>query len=164
MLVSEVPAGKSGDDIEVEDAERTALDNDEEAATAREDATVTTLVAATVALAASSLPAPFSTASNTLSLATFLADDGKKRVQKKAIRILRSMSRCLRINRTMRMKKNRAAKMSIRSSQSDFSRAVMRCFEVTMRLSRTSCVVEVDFREAVDASEKRKIIHKDAGK
>ena len=42
--------------------------------------------------------------------------------------------------------------MSIRSSQSDFSSAVMRCLEVVMSESRTSCVVDVDFRFAVDDS------------
>ena len=86
--------------------------------------------------------------------AAVLRVDGINRVHQKAIRILRSTKRCLRINRTTRMKKTRAAMISNRSSQSDFSRAVMRCFEVVMRLSRTSCVVDADFREAVEASTK----------
>ena len=53
---------------------------------------------------------------------------------------------------TTRTKKMRPAKMSMRSSQSDFSSAVMRCLEVVMSESRTSCVVDVDFRFAVDDS------------
>ena len=42
--------------------------------------------------------------------------------------------------------------MSMRSSQSDFSKAVMRCFDVCSKLSRVSCVEEAERREAVDAS------------
>ena len=102
---------------------------------------------ATLAIVEDVAVTPFSRVS-----AAVLRVEGINRVHQKAIRILRSTKRCLRMNRTTRMKKTRAAMISNRSSQSDFSRAVMRCFEVVMRLSRTSCVEDADFREAVEAS------------
>lgn len=59
-------------------------------------------------------------------------------VHQSAIRSPRSINRCLRIKRTTRMKKRKADKMIIRSSQSAFSRAVMSCLEVSMRELRES--------------------------
>ena len=141
--------------VSIEDEE---LDNEVDIDAAAEVATDRTLDATIVALAITGLAEPFSMASTTASLTTLTValltltgdDEGKKRVQKNAIRKLLSIRRCLRINSTTRTKKRRAAKMSMRSSQSDFSRAVMRCLEVTIRLSRTSCVEEVDLSAAVD--------------
>lgn len=98
---------------------------------------------------------PFSIASTAPRLAAGIPRElvGRKRVHQNMIRKPRSTIRCFRMKRTTRMKKSSAARMSSRSSQSDFSSAVMRCFEVTMRLSSTSCVEEADFSEAVDCSE-----------
>lgn len=48
------------------------------------------------------------------------------------------------------MKKPKAERMRRRSSQSAFSRAVMSCLEVLMRLLSMSCVVEADCIVAVD--------------
>ncbi len=50
------------------------------------------------------------------------------------------------------MKKDNAAKMRSRSSQSAFSSAVIRCFEVPIKFVRVSCVVDVVRKEAVDVS------------
>lgn len=98
---------------------------------------------------------PFSIASTTSGLAVGIPRElvGRKRVHQNMMRKPRSTIRCFKMKRTTRMKKSSAARMSSRSSQSDFSSAVMRCFDVTMRLSSTSCVEEADFSEAVDCSE-----------
>lgn len=50
------------------------------------------------------------------------------------------------------MKKRKADKMIIRSSQSAFSRAVMSCLEVSMRELRESWVCEVARSIAVESS------------
>lgn len=49
-------------------------------------------------------------------------------------------------------KKTTAEMMRRRSSQSDFSRAVMSCLDVPMTAVSVSCVEEVDLRLAVEAS------------
>ena len=125
--------------------------------TAEEDTTELARDAATVNAVATTVEAtlladkdtwPFSIASN----ASSPLKSGTNRVHHSAMRSPRSTSRCLRMKSTTRTKKMRPAKMSIRSSQSDFSSAVMRCLEVVMSESRTSCVVDVDFRFAVDDS------------
>lgn len=77
---------------------------------------------------------------------------GRNRVHQNATRRLRSMIRCLVMKRTTKMKNMNADIINIRSSQSDFSSAVMRCFDVPMRLARVSCVDDVERRDAVDAS------------
>lgn len=79
-------------------------------------------------------------------------NEGMNLVHQNAIRRLRSTSRCLRMNRTTKMKNRREARIRRRSSQSDFSKAVMRCFEVTIKPSKTSCVEEAERRFAVEAS------------
>ena len=112
------------------------------------DAVATTVDATLLAVADNDI-SPFSIARS----ASSPLKSGMKRVQKKAIRKLRSTRRCLRMKSTMRMKKRRVAKMSMRSIQSDFSSAVMRCLEVLMSVSRTSCVDEVDWRFLVEDSD-----------
>ena len=77
---------------------------------------------------------------------------GMRRVHQNAMRRLRSTMRCLRMKNTTRMKKARLARMSRWSSQSDFSSAVVRCFEVVMSEESTSCVEDADLSEAVDDS------------
>ena len=110
--------------------------------------------AAMVMSATEEVRAPFSIASAMFS-ATRLApldEEGMNRVHQKAMRRLRSTRRCFKMNRTTRMKNRSAARMSMRSSQSDFSSAVMRCFEVDISDESTSCVVDVDLRAAVEDS------------
>ena len=77
---------------------------------------------------------------------------GKNLVHQKAILNPRSMIRCFRINKTTRRKKTNPEMIRIRSSQSDFSRAVMSCLEVNMTLLRTSCWRDVERRVAVEES------------
>ena len=79
-------------------------------------------------------------------------NEGMNLVHQNAIRRLRSTSRCLRMNRTTSTKNASAAAMSSRSSQSDFSSAVMSCFEVPMSMLSTSCILEADLSAAVDDS------------
>ena len=69
---------------------------------------------------------------------TALAFRGMKRVQNKAIRIPRSITRCFRMKRTTRKKNTRPAMMRSLSIRSAFSRAVTSCFEVVRMLSRAS--------------------------
>lgn len=64
---------------------------------------------------------------------------GKNLVHQNAILIPRSMIRCFNINNTTRRKKTNPEMIRIRSSQSDFSSAVMSCLEVDMTLLRASC-------------------------
>lgn len=115
--------------------------NDKDVATV-----VTTFVAATVKLL--TVPDPSSIFNN----ASSPLKSGIKRVHQNAMRRLRSMRRCLRMNSTVRMKKTSPARIRSLSSQSDFSSAVMRCFEVVMRPSRTSCVLEVERNDAEEVS------------
>lgn len=77
---------------------------------------------------------------------------GMKRVHQKAMRIPRSKTRCFKMKSTTRIKKRSAAKMTTRSSQSDFSRAVSSCFDVSMTLVRVSWVLEVDRKVAVESA------------
>lgn len=107
------------------------------------EAVVTTLLAL-----AESAASPFSMARS----ASSPPNDGTKRVHHNATRRPRSTMRCLRMNSTTRTKKASAARITRRSSQSDFSSAVMRCLDVDMSEESTSCVVEVDFNEAVEDS------------
>ena len=79
---------------------------------------------------------------------------GRKRVHQNAILRPLSTKRCLRMNITTRRKKKNAEMISSRSSQSDFSSAVTSCLDVLMRSVNLSCVEDVDFSEAVEASEK----------
>jgi len=55
---------------------------------------------------------------------------GNRRVHQNAMRSPRSTMRCFRMKSTTRAKNARVAKISIRSNQSAFSRAVTSCFEV----------------------------------
>jgi hypothetical protein len=50
------------------------------------------------------------------------------------------------------MKNMNAERIRIRSSQSDFSRAVISCLEVSMNELRVSCVCDVARNVAVDSS------------
>ena len=75
---------------------------------------------------------------------------GKNRVHQKAILSPRSMIRCFKINNTTRRKKTNPEMIRIRSSQSDFSSAVISCLEVNMTLLRTSCWIDVERRVAVE--------------
>lgn len=63
---------------------------------------------------------------------------GRNRVHQKTRRSPRSRMRCLRMNRMTRMKNMNAEIISTRSSQSDFSRAVMSCLDVPMIFVRVS--------------------------
>lgn len=137
-----------------------STDNVLETAVASSVDAVVKVDAITVAASAADEPAvmrPFSMVSTTFSATWLLEDDGMKRVHQKTSRMLRSTKRCFRMKSTTRMKNIRAAIISMRSSQSDFSSAVTRCFEVTSRLSRTSWVDDVNFNEAVDWSKRVKI-------
>jgi len=58
---------------------------------------------------------------------------GMNLVHQRAIRSPRSMKRCFKIKRTTRMKNIKADRMTMRSNQSVFSRAVMSCLEVSRR-------------------------------
>lgn len=98
------------------------------------------------ALAVRTAPSPLSILSKSRSPV------GKNLVHHSAMRKPRSTKRCLRMNRTTKKKKQTAEIMSKRSSQSDFSRAVISCFEVPITASSVSCVAEVDRRVAVDES------------
>ena len=64
---------------------------------------------------------------------------GKNLVHQNAILNPRSIIRCFKINNTTRRKKTNPEMIRIRSSQSDFSSAVMSCLEVDMTLLRVSC-------------------------
>lgn len=77
---------------------------------------------------------------------------GRNRVHQNAILIPRLMTRCWRMNRTTRRKKMNADMMSMRSSQSAFSRAFIRRFEVSITSVNRSCADEVAFKEALEAS------------
>ena len=77
---------------------------------------------------------------------------GKNLVHQKAILSPRSMIRCFKMNNTTRRKKTNPEMMRIRSSQSDFSSAVMSCLEVDVTLLRTSCWRDVERRVAVEES------------
>jgi hypothetical protein len=77
---------------------------------------------------------------------------GTKRVHQKAMRIPRSKIRCFKMKSTTRRKKSSAEKMSTRSSQSDFSSAVISCFDVSMTLVRVSWVFDADRRVAVESA------------
>lgn len=77
---------------------------------------------------------------------------GKKRVHQNMRRTLRSMTRRLKTNATTRRKKQRPPRMRRRSSQSDFSRAVIRSFEVLMRSERVSCCPVAARKLRVDCS------------
>lgn len=63
---------------------------------------------------------------------------GMKRVHQNATRKPRSRIRCFRMKRTTRKKKRRAEKIRMRSSQSDFSRAVISCLDVPIRFVSVS--------------------------
>lgn len=80
---------------------------------------------------------------------------GRNRVHQKAILRPRSSIRCLRMKRTTRMKKVRAASTRSRSSQSAFSRAVISCLEVCVAAVSMSCWVPVERRVAVLCSTPR---------
>jgi hypothetical protein len=77
---------------------------------------------------------------------------GKNRVHQNAILIPRLMTRCWRMNKTTRRKKMNADMISMRSSQSAFSRAFIRRFEVSITSVNRSCADEVAFKEVLDAS------------
>lgn len=77
---------------------------------------------------------------------------GRNIVHQKAILNPRSMIRCFRMNNTTRRKKTNPEIIRIRSSQSDFSSAVMSCLEVDVTLLRTSCWRDVERRVAVEES------------
>jgi len=77
---------------------------------------------------------------------------GKNLVHQKAILSPRSMIRCFKINNTTRRKKMNPEMIRIRSSQSDFSSAVMSCLEVDITLLRASCWRDVERRVAVEES------------
>ena len=96
--------------------------------------------------------------SSTDSIMTFLCNSssepksGKNLVHQKAIVSPRSMIRCFKMNSTTRRKNMNPQMIRIRSSQSDFSSAVMSCLEVDMTLSRTSCWRDVERSIAVEES------------
>ena len=77
---------------------------------------------------------------------------GKNFVHQKAILSPRSTIRCFRMNNTTRRKKMNPEMIRIRSSQSDFSSAVMSCLEVCMTLLRVSCWRDVERMVAVEES------------
>ena len=85
-------------------------------------------------------------------LSTALAFRGMKRVQNRAIRIPRSITRCFRMNKTTRKKNVRPAAMRSLSIRSAFSRAVMSCFEAVRTFSRVSWMFDVERSVAVEAS------------
>ena len=127
-------------EIEVEAEAEIEVEAEVEAAAAatRADVTAATTDEATVVRSdTEAVRAPFSIASTTFS-AALVEEEGMKRVHQNAMRRLLSTRRCLRMKRTTRMKNSSAARISMRSSQSDFSSAVMRCFEVTIKPSKTS--------------------------
>ena len=97
-----------------------------------ETASVVMLVAMEVAV----LVALRSPRSKTFSMV--LAFRGINRVQNKAIRIPRSITRCFRMNKTTREKNTRPATMRSLSIRSAFSRAVTSLLEVVRTLSRVS--------------------------
>jgi len=61
-------------------------------------------------------------------------------------------NRCLRMNKTTRRKKMRAATIRMRSSRSVLSKAATSCLEVSNRFVRRSFFVEAARRVAVDSS------------
>ena len=77
---------------------------------------------------------------------------GRNLVHQKAILKPLSTIRCLRMNKTTKIKKKNPERISILSSQSAFSSAVISCFEVDMTEERVSCCKDVERREAVDDS------------
>ena len=85
---------------------------------------------------------PFSVTTRTLSApfsrSTALRE-GKNRVHQKASLTPLSITLCLMMKKTTRMKKERAARIRRRSSQSECSRAVMSCLEVRVAVERRSC-------------------------
>lgn len=92
---------------------------------------------------------PFSIRSNSASP----LKSGRNRVHHNATRRLRSRIRCLTIKRTTRIKNAKAENINTRSSQSDFSNAVISCFDVPMMPVSVSCVVDVERRVAVEESD-----------
>jgi len=97
-----------------------------------EAASAVTLVATDVT-ALMTLRSPLSKTSSIV-----LAFRGMKRVQNKAIRIPRSITRCFRMKRMTRKKNTRPAMMRSLSIRSAFARAITSCFEVVRMLSRVS--------------------------
>lgn len=87
-----------------------------------------------------------------LNCLTSLLKSGRNRVHQKAIRMPLSTTRCFRMRSTTRKKKATAAKIRRRSSQSDFSRAIMRCLDVLRRVERVSCAAVVERKLADDCS------------
>lgn len=119
------------------------------------EAVVSTAVTTSSATVESELP--FSNAS--ISRSSGLENDGINLVHQNAMRRPRSTSRCFKINKTTKTKKTRAAMMTSLSTQSDFSRAVIRYLEVVRSPSRTSCVEDAERNEADDASDGENYIH-----
>ncbi len=109
------------------------------------------LVAVVVATLNSTLP---SSATFSIFVCLLLPKPGRGMnfVHQSAIRRPRSIKRCLRMKSTTRMKNMNAERMRIRSSQSAFSRAVMRCLEVTISVLRVSWVCDVARNVEVDSS------------
>ena len=147
VKISDVVVGRSTGSSSVGDADCNAVETTEGRTV---DRTVATEEANTVVNAL-----PFSMTSAVLSPRETAEDDGKNRVHQKAIRSPRLTTRCCTIKSTTRRKKTSAAMMSRRSNQSDFSKAVMRCFEVCISPSSTSWVEEADFSDAVEASRQK---------
>jgi len=77
---------------------------------------------------------------------------GKYFVHQNAILRPLSTIRCFRMKRITRTKKAKAERMSMRSSQSDFSSAVMICFEVDMTDERVSCCSDVERKDELEES------------
>jgi hypothetical protein len=77
---------------------------------------------------------------------------GKNLVHQNAIRTPLSSTRCFTMNSTTRTKNVNAERMRTRSSQSVFSRAVMRCLEVVRREVRVEWVEVVERRVVVEVS------------
>jgi len=118
----------------VERASSTALEASDigtDIAGRRDEATERRAVAVVVAVVIND-PASASSRSASLKL-------GKKRVHQNMRRKLLSMTRRLKMKATTSKKKQRPPRIRSRSSQSDFSRAVIRCLEVLMRSERESC-------------------------
>jgi hypothetical protein len=125
---------------DVGDANEKALDADDS-----EDAKV----AARVDASPTTVKTPFS---GSFRSALSSLKSGRNLVHQKAILKPLSTIRCLRMNMTTNRKKQKPERMSILSSQSAFSSAVISCFEVVMTEERVSCCKDVERREAVEES------------
>lgn len=95
---------------------------------------------------------PSSATDNMSGFVLWKSGRGTNLVHQRAIRRPRSMNRCLRMKSTTRIKNMNAESITIRSSQSVFSRAVIRCLDVIMSVLSVSWVCDVARNVEVDSS------------